>query len=145
MTGEEVVQDVPVPDTAPIVEIVACSTEGDQVDVTVADRGIGLPPGEEERVFAEFHRVPAHASEYSGTGLGLAICRRVVERLNGRIWAVARDGGGTCFRFTLAAADPPDACGEARAASLQARSAAAVALNVEVRGVSRAAGTSPDS
>ncbi len=145
LTGEEVVQDVPVPDTAPIVEIVACSTEGDQVDVTVADRGIGLPPGEEERVFAEFHRVPAHASEYSGTGLGLAICRRVVERLNGRIWAVARDGGGTCFRFTLAAADPPDACGEARAASLQARSAAAVALNVEVRGVSRAAGTSPDS
>ena len=64
------------PDTTPIVEIVACSSEGDRVDVTVADRGIGLPPGEEERVFAEFHRVPAHASEYSGTGLGLAICRR---------------------------------------------------------------------
>ena len=74
------------------------------VTLSVADRGIGLPPGEEDAVFAEFHRVPEHRNRYVGTGLGLSICKRIVERHGGRISAHARPGGGSVFVLTLPAA-----------------------------------------
>lgn len=74
------------------------------VSVRVADRGIGLPPGQEKAVFAEFHRVPEHRGAYSGTGLGLSICKRIIERHGGRIEARSRAGGGSEFVFTLPAA-----------------------------------------
>ncbi len=78
-------------------------TAGDQVTLEVADEGIGVPPGQHERVFEEFHR--AHRAGYEGSGLGLAICRRIVVRHGGTI--VAGDnprGRGTVFRVTLPAA-----------------------------------------
>jgi signal transduction histidine kinase len=75
------------------------------VRVDVTDRGIGLPPGEEERVFEEFHRADAHRGSYSGTGLGLSLCRRIVDRHGGTITARNNrdaDGGpGATFSFTL--------------------------------------------
>ncbi|WP_374058791.1 ATP-binding protein [Planomonospora sp. ID91781] len=71
------------------------------VQITVADRGIGIPPGEHEAIFTGFHRV---ASTYTGTGLGLAICQRVIERHGGTITADDNPGGGARFTFTLPAA-----------------------------------------
>ncbi|WP_449301234.1 sensor histidine kinase [Planomonospora corallina] len=71
------------------------------VRITVADRGIGIPPGEHEAIFTGFHRA---ASTYTGTGLGLAICQRVVERHGGTITACDNPGGGSRFTFTLPAA-----------------------------------------
>lgn len=71
------------------------------VRVEVSDRGIGLPPGEEEKVFEEFHRADAHRSSYSGTGLGLSLCRRIVVRHGGTIAARNNDGPGATFSFTL--------------------------------------------
>jgi two-component system sensor histidine kinase KdpD len=73
--------------------------EGGAVVVEVADRGPGLPPGEEAFIFEKFHRA---ANGASGAGLGLAICRAIVEAHGGRMWAANRDGGGAAFRFTLA-------------------------------------------
>lgn len=70
------------------------------VTVCVADNGIGLPPGEHDKIFAEFHR--AHHRDFEGNGLGLSIVRRIVERHAGTI--IARDdpdGQGTVFEFTL--------------------------------------------
>ena len=73
--------------------------EGNMVVVEVADRGPGLPPGSEERIFDKFYRVkPAVAS---GAGLGLAISRAIIEVHGGRIWATNRSGGGAEFHFTL--------------------------------------------
>jgi two-component system sensor histidine kinase KdpD len=72
----------------------------DAVTVEVADRGPGLPPGEEQHVFDKFYRVQRSPMP-SGTGLGLAICRGLVEAHGGRIWAENRPGGGTVVRFTL--------------------------------------------
>ena len=73
--------------------------------VEIADRGIGLPPGEHSRVFARFHR--AHPdSGYPGTGLGLSICQRIVERHGGTIAATDNPGGGARFRFSIPAAPP---------------------------------------
>lgn len=74
------------------------------VRVTVADRGIGLPEGEEELVFQEFHRAPGHASDYAGTGLGLSLCRKIVVRHGGTIRAHNDPAAGTVFTFTLSAA-----------------------------------------
>jgi two-component system sensor histidine kinase KdpD len=68
------------------------------VEVVVADRGPGLPAGEEERIFEKFVR---GAGTGRGVGLGLAICRAIVAAHGGRIWAENRTGGGAAFRFTL--------------------------------------------
>jgi two-component system sensor histidine kinase KdpD len=66
--------------------------------VEVADRGPGIPAGQEERVFEKFAR---GKSPGGGVGLGLSICRVIVEAHGGRIWAENRPGGGAVFRFTL--------------------------------------------
>ncbi len=79
-------------------------TEEDFVRIEVSDRGIGLPVGEEERVFEEFHRAAAHRDAYAGTGLGLALCRRIVTRHGGSITARNNSDRGATFSFTLPAA-----------------------------------------
>jgi two-component system sensor histidine kinase KdpD len=87
----------------------------DEVMVWVADRGPGLPPGEEERVFEKFHR--ASAAPGAGVGLGLAICRGIVNAHGGRIWAESRAGGGAAFRFTIpVVGTPPEITAEQVAA-----------------------------
>lgn len=73
-----------------------------QVEVSVIDRGRGIPPDELERVFEPFFRssVPALA-ERRGSGLGLRFVRTVVERHGGRIEAHSRVGEGSRFTVTL--------------------------------------------
>jgi two-component system sensor histidine kinase KdpD len=71
----------------------------DEVVVTVADRGPGVPTGEEERVFDKFQRVGSATG--TGVGLGLTICRGIVTAHGGRIWVERRPGGGALFRFTI--------------------------------------------
>jgi two-component system sensor histidine kinase KdpD len=72
----------------------------DMVTVTIADRGPGIPPGDEQRIFDKFYR--ARAGDGSGgVGLGLTICRGIVEAHGGRIWVENRAGGGAAFHFTL--------------------------------------------
>ena len=85
------------PDGSPL-EITAWAEEG-QVTVEIADRGPGLAPGDEERVFDKFYRGLGLTAR--GAGLGLAICRGIVEAHGGRIWAENRPGGGVAFRFTI--------------------------------------------
>ncbi|HSS80041.1 MAG TPA: ATP-binding protein [Gaiellaceae bacterium] len=78
------------------VELVVGST-GDDVLVTVADRGPGLDPDSVERIFEPFEHGRAGGE---GTGLGLAIARGFAEANGCRLWAEARPGSGA--RFTLA-------------------------------------------
>jgi K+-sensing histidine kinase KdpD len=74
------------------------------VEVEVADAGAGVPPGEEERVFAKFHRASDTAL---GMGLGLTICRGIVTAHGGRIWCENRPTGGASFRFLLPCGEHP--------------------------------------
>ena len=77
------------------------ATAGDgEVKIEVADRGPGLKPGDEQRVFDKFYRSASDGSR-TGAGLGLAICRGIVELHSGRIWAENRAGGGAAFCFTI--------------------------------------------
>ncbi len=76
------------------------------VTVELADRGPGIPPGDEERIFEKFVRGRGAAG---GVGLGLAICRTIINAHGGKIWAENREGGGAIFRFTLSSAGLPPA------------------------------------
>ncbi|TAK10235.1 MAG: two-component system sensor histidine kinase KdbD, partial [Candidatus Manganitrophaceae bacterium] len=77
----------------------------EQVTISVSDRGPGIPPGEEQRIFDKFYRTGPKRTR--GVGLGLAICRGVVEVHGGRIWVENRPDGGAIFRFTLPAGSEP--------------------------------------
>ncbi|PUA80918.1 PAS domain-containing sensor histidine kinase [Nocardioides currus] len=77
------------------------------IRIEVADRGVGLTPGEEELIFEEFHRDPQQAQGVEGTGLGLSLCRTIVTRHGGSIVAFTNDHGGATFSMTLPAATPP--------------------------------------
>ncbi len=81
---------------------ISVNVERDQMVISVADRGPGIPPAELERVFDKFYRVLGRTAERTtGSGLGLAVCKGLVEAHGGHIWAENREGGGAIFRFAL--------------------------------------------
>lgn len=72
------------------------------VRFAISDTGIGIPPGELERIFEPFQQVDASSTrQYQGTGLGLAISRNLVEQMGGNIAAHNRPEGGTVFEFVV--------------------------------------------
>lgn len=77
----------------------SASASNQDVIVEVADRGPGIPVGEESRIFDKFYR--AKPAREGGVGLGLTICRGIMEAHGGRIWAENRSGGGTLVRFSI--------------------------------------------
>lgn len=70
------------------------------VEISVADHGTGIPKGLEEKLFEKFYQV-RHETAQSGVGLGLAICRAIVEVHGGGIRAQNRPEGGAVFTITL--------------------------------------------
>lgn len=88
---------------------VSAYSEDASVVVEVADRGPGVPAGDKERVFERFYRGPAagSADAGAGSGLGLTICRGIITAHGGKIWMVARPGGGAAVRFTIPVAGVP--------------------------------------
>ncbi len=93
------------PGTTPLVAVTGERAGPGWVRLTVTDNGVGLPAGEQERIFQEFHR--AHGSDFEGTGLGLAIVRRIALRHGGEVHAHNRlDGAtGAVFEVTLPSYD----------------------------------------
>jgi signal transduction histidine kinase len=75
--------------------------------VRVIDHGVGIPPGEEERIFERFHRSDTRLSRATtGVGLGLYITRSIIEGHGGRIWAEsAGPARGSTFTMMLPLAD----------------------------------------
>ena len=69
---------------------------------TVRDEGLGIPLGEQARIFEKFYRLdPDHRRGIGGSGLGLYICRELVRSMNGRIWVESDPGRGAAFTFEL--------------------------------------------
>jgi PAS domain S-box-containing protein len=70
--------------------------------ISVADQGIGIPSDELERVFDRMYRIEQRlTTEVGGLGLGLAICKGLVEAHGGQIWVESKVGRGSTFHFTI--------------------------------------------
>ncbi len=87
---------------------ISAQVEGQEMMITVADHGPGIPQAEREHIFDKFFRVLRAQRNVprTGSGLGLAVCRGLVEAHGGRIWVEDRKGGGAIFRFTLPLGKP---------------------------------------
>jgi len=79
---------------------ISAKTEGDNIQVSVADTGVGITANDLPRVFERFYKADK-ARAGGGTGLGLAIAKHIVEAHSGSIWAESIEGKGSIFTFTL--------------------------------------------
>ena len=81
----------------------------DEALVRILDRGPGFPEEQSDRLFDLYFRAPGSSLIAPGAGIGLFVCRRLIEAMDGRIWARPRQGGGSEFGFALRALDEEDA------------------------------------
>ncbi len=70
----------------------------------VDDRGPGVPPGQQTRIFEPFYRLPGASERDGGVGLGLALVKSIAERHQGSVGCDNRVGGGARFTLRLPAA-----------------------------------------
>ncbi|HET7752306.1 MAG TPA: MASE3 domain-containing protein [Anaeromyxobacteraceae bacterium] len=79
---------------------VRASASEDEIAISVADRGAGIPAEHVPHLFERFYR-GEHSGKSDGLGLGLYISRMIVEAHGGRIWCESEAGRGSTFNFTL--------------------------------------------
>jgi len=96
------------------------------VEIAVTDRGIGIPEGEQARVFERFYRADqARSRRTGGTGLGLSIVKHAVQRHGGEVELWSRPGRGSTFTVRLAAVAAPHDDGKRKRASKKKKKKAA--------------------
>jgi len=84
------------------VRVEVTRTRDDEVSVSIADNGIGIPSADLPRLFERFYRVDkARSREVGGTGLGLSIVKHIVERMHGRVTVESQLGKGSVFTILL--------------------------------------------
>jgi len=73
-----------------------------EVQVSVADSGIGIPKSKLHKLFKAFSQLDVSTTrEYGGTGLGLAISAKLVQLMGGQMWCESEEGHGATFSFTF--------------------------------------------
>jgi two-component system, OmpR family, sensor histidine kinase SenX3 len=76
------------------------------VQITVADKGIGIPAAEQARIFEPFYRASAVvAAQIQGAGLGLSLVQRIIEAHGGRVGVESTPGSGSAFTISLPVGD----------------------------------------
>jgi signal transduction histidine kinase len=83
------------------IDLRLCARNGDAV-IEVADRGLGLAPEEQKRVFEKFYRAPSHESHLiAGTGLGLTLVAHIAKAHGGRVEVESALGAGSTFCLVI--------------------------------------------
>jgi signal transduction histidine kinase len=90
-------------DTKPLIEV-SCLEDNDEYIFAISDNCIGIKTEDQERVFNLFTRLYAH-THYEGTGIGLATCKKILTKMNGKIWVTSTEGVGTTFHFMIPKVD----------------------------------------
>lgn len=76
--------------------------EGDLLNISVADSGIGISEEDQEKLFEPFQQLDtSNSRRYEGTGLGLALVKDLVELHGGNIWVESEPGKGSIFIFSI--------------------------------------------
>jgi PAS domain S-box-containing protein len=88
----------------PAIHVSASREAGDEWIFSVRDNGLGIEPQYFDRIFILFQRLHGQG-EYEGTGIGLAMCKKIVDRLGGRIWVESQLTKGSNFYFALPAGE----------------------------------------
>lgn len=87
---------------------VGVHVDGDAVEISVADQGIGIAADDLDRVFERFYRVDqARSRNTGGSGLGLSIVKHTVQNHGGDVRVWSRPGRGSTFTIRLPLAEPP--------------------------------------
>jgi signal transduction histidine kinase len=82
---------------------------GNEVRISVTDRGIGIDSSEIDHIFDPFYRSPrVNAAQIHGTGLGLSLAKRIAESMGGRISVTSELSGGSTFTLHLQIAKGED-------------------------------------
>ena len=80
--------------------LLSADEKDDHWEFSIQDNGIGISEKYSENIFTIFKRLHGK-NEYSGTGIGLAICKKIIQKLNGKIWVKSLEGSGSTFYFTI--------------------------------------------
>ncbi len=118
------------PGRAPRIEVCA-EQNGPWRRVSVKDNGIGIEPGQQERIFGMFERVAGR--EIPGTGIGLAIVKKAVERMGGKVGVTSAPGAGAEFWVELLSEEPArPAAGQKECVTAEAGAATEESAGVSV-------------
>lgn len=84
---------------APVIRII-CTEDSKYITYCIQDNGIGIDKQYAQQIFEPFRRLH-NKHNFPGTGLGLSICRKIIDRLHGKIWVDSEPGVGSSFYFSI--------------------------------------------
>ncbi len=87
-------------DEVPLQIIIKSKEYNDHYQISIKDNGIGIEDEYYEKIFIIFQRLHGK-DKYQGNGMGLAIAKKIVDKLNGKIWVKSQVGIGSTFYINI--------------------------------------------